>query len=149
VLQFGFSPGAPGKTNPHYPKNHIKNSICYTGTHDNNTIVGWFKSEIDDKQKTLLFKCLSSLSLRGAKLRSNLNAKSKAADIHWEMIHLALASKADLVIIPVQDVLGLGEEARMNRPAKTMGNWLWRMLPEKLTPQIAKKLSAMTNASGR
>ena len=133
VLQFGFDGNT--RENPHFPKNHIKNSICYTGTHDNNTTVAWFNKEIRDEQKALLFKCLGR--------------KPKAADIHWEMIRLALASKADLVIIPVQDVLGLGEEARMNRPARAMGNWLWRMLPDKLTPQIAKKLSAMTHASGR
>jgi 4-alpha-glucanotransferase len=133
VLQFGFDGNT--KENPHFPKNHIKNSICYTGTHDNNTTVAWFNKEINEKQKALLFKCLGR--------------KPKAANIHWDMIRLALTSKADLVIIPVQDVLGLGGEARMNRPARAMGNWLWRMQAGKLTPQIARKLATLTKTSGR
>jgi 4-alpha-glucanotransferase len=128
VLQFGF--GGKTETNPHFPKNHIKNSICYTGTHDNNTIVAWFKNDLDDKQKTRLFDFLD--------YKPDLN------EINWELIRLAMNSKADLVIIPVQDVLGLGEEARMNRPARALGNWVWRMPAGKLTAKIAKKLARMT-----
>lgn len=125
VLQFGF--GGNIKTNPHYPKNHIKNSICYTGTHDNNTIVGWFKNDLDEKTKRRLIECLGH--------------KPKDNEIHREMISLAMSSKADLVIIPVQDVLGLGGEARMNHPAKAMGNWQWRIREGRLTNQVAGKVA--------
>jgi 4-alpha-glucanotransferase len=132
VLQFGFN-GKPN--NLHFPKNHIKNSICYTGTHDNNTIVAWFTKEIDDKQKSLLYNCLGH--------------KPKIGQIHWEMIRLAMSSIADLAIVPVQDILGLGRKTRMNRPARAMGNWVWRLSSGKLTLQIAKKLASLTKTSGR
>jgi 4-alpha-glucanotransferase len=128
VLQFGF--GSNIKTNLHYPKNHIKNSICYTGTHDNNTTAGWYNDEIDEKTKTRLIECLGHKPNRG--------------EIHSEMIRLAMSSKADLVIIPVQDVLGLGGQARMNRPAKAMGNWQWRMREGRLTNQVAVTLAKVT-----
>jgi 4-alpha-glucanotransferase len=106
VLQFGF--GGNPKTNSHYPANHIENSICYTGTHDNNTIVGW-RNEIDAKQKARLIECLGH--------------RPALKDFNWEMIQLAFESVANLAIIPVQDILGLGTEGRMNHPAKTKGNW--------------------------
>jgi len=132
VLQFGF--GGNPKTNSHYPANHIENSICYTGTHDNNTIVGWL-NEIDAKQKTRLFECLGH--------------KPKASELHWDMIRLAMSSIANLAIVPVQDVLGLGTQARINHPAKLKGNWRWRMRPGALTTQIADKLADITESCGR
>jgi 4-alpha-glucanotransferase len=151
VIQFGFGSRHAGTaTNPHLPHNHVRNSICYTGTHDNNTAVGWFK-EANAEQKKRLFDYLSSLSLRGAQRRSNLDFghKPKAKDINWDFIRLAMNSPADLAIIPVQDILGLGSEARMNHPAASKGNWQWRLKPGLLTPQIAKKLATLTETFGR
>ncbi|MGD0078906.1 MAG: 4-alpha-glucanotransferase [Sedimentisphaerales bacterium] len=133
VLQFGF--GGNIKTNPHFPKNHIKNSICYTGTHDNNTIVGWFKNELSEQQKKRIFECLGH--------------KPKVGEIHWEMIRLAFVSKADLVIIPVQDILGLGPDTRMNRPARALGNWQWRLRPGQITHQVLVKLAQLTRSYRR
>jgi len=78
-----------------------------------------------------------------------LGREVPAEDIHREMIRLAMMSVADMVIIPMQDVLGLGEEARMNRPATTEGNWQWRLLPEESTPFITDMLGGMTELYGR
>jgi 4-alpha-glucanotransferase len=128
VLQFGFD-GNLAK-NPHWPGNHRRNTIVYTGTHDNNTAAGWFAKETNAEQKKNLFACL------GRKVSTN--------QINWELIKLAFASVANLAIIPVQDVLGLGESARMNRPGKIKGNWQWRLNPGQITQQISKKLAELT-----
>ncbi|MGD0597030.1 MAG: 4-alpha-glucanotransferase [Sedimentisphaerales bacterium] len=133
VLQFGFD-GNLAK-NPHWPGNHSKNTIVYTGTHDNNTAVGWFAKEANTEQKKILFACL------GRKVSAN--------KINWELIKLAFASIANLAIIPVQDVLGLGESARMNRPGTIKGNWQWRLRPGELTPQISKKIANLSATSHR
>jgi 4-alpha-glucanotransferase len=133
VLQFGFD-GNLAK-NPHFPANHIKNSIVYTGTHDNNTAAGWFAKEAIASQKKILFGCLGR--------------KVSVYQIHWELIKLAFASVANLAIIPVQDVLGLGESARMNRPGKIKDNWQWRLNQGQITPQISKQLAEFTEISGR
>ena len=144
VLQFAFDPprrrrrveaGGDPDENTHYPRNHTRNSVVYTGTHDNNTAVGWFKKEATKEQKARLFDCLGR--------------KVSAHQIHWELINLALASVANLAVIPVQDILGLDGRARMNRPSTIRGNWRWRLASEQLTPQIAKKLATLTENSGR
>lgn len=111
VLQFGFD-GDP-KSNPHSPHNHIENSLVYTGTHDNNTTRGWFQNEATREQKKRLF--------------DYLGRRVSVKDVHWGMIRLAMSSVSKVSIIPMQDVLGLPAEARMNNPAKTKDNWLWRM----------------------
>ncbi len=111
VLQFGFS-GDP-KRNPHHPCNIAKNCLVYTGTHDNNTTRGWFQNDATARQKK--------------RLSDYCGRRVSARDVHWEMIRLAMASPAKIAIIPMQDVLGLGAEARMNHPAKSKGNWLWRI----------------------
>jgi len=143
VLQFGFD-GNLAK-NPHFPANHIKNSIVYTGTHDNNTAAGWFAKDVTAAQKKILFACLGR--------------KVSAHQINWELIKLAFASVSNLAIIPVQDILGLGESARMNRPATIKGNWQWRLNPGQLTPhtersdgpasEISKRIAKLTQITGR
>jgi 4-alpha-glucanotransferase len=133
VLQFGFD-GNLAK-NPHFPANHKKNSIVYTGTHDNNTAAGWFAKDANAQQKKILFACLGR--------------KVSARQINWELIKLAFASVANLAIIPVQDCLGLGESARMNRPGRIKGNWQWRLCPGELTPQISKKIAKLSAISHR
>jgi 4-alpha-glucanotransferase len=137
VIQFAF-PGRPGgagiTTNPHLPHNHVRNSVCYTGTHDNNTAVGWFKDASREQIN---------------QIGDYLGHKPKANDINWDFIRLAMSSPADLSIIPVQDILGLGEEARMNRPAESKGNWQWRLKSAQLTSIVANKLASFTQTFGR
>ena len=119
VLQFGFAcpersrRDGGSKSNPHYPANISENCLVYTGTHDNNTTRGWFRNDATDEQKR--------------RLSDYCGRRISAENVHWEMIRLAMASAAKIAIIPMQDVLGLGAEARMNHPARAKGNWLWRL----------------------
>jgi len=133
VLQFGFDGDI--SSNPHCPHNHIENCLVYTGTHDNNTTRGWFTKEVNPQKRQ--------------RISDYLGRKISAANIHREMIRLALASVAKIAIVPMQDILGLGAEARMNYPRKTKGNWLWRMRPEQLGGIDAVKLRKMTELYGR
>jgi 4-alpha-glucanotransferase len=116
LLLFAFGEGLP--ENPYAPHNHIKNCVVYTGTHDNNTARGWFEREARPEEKAHLFKYL------GRELR--------AEDVSLELIRMAMMSVADTAIVPMQDILGLGEDARMNRPGSTKGNYEWRLLSEQL-----------------
>ena len=133
VLLFAFSE-CPA-TSPYLPHNYIKHCLVYTGTHDNNTIRGWFKSEATQKEKERLFQCLGK--------------RVPARNLHWELIRLCMMSVADTVIIPMQDILGLGESARMNRPATTEGNWQWRLAHQQISPPLVEKLRAITETCGR
>lgn len=133
VLQFAFGSDLP--TNPYAPHNYIKNCVVYAGTHDNNTTRGWFEREISGEDKERLFRYLGH--------------EVSPQDISWEFIRLAMMSVANLVITPMQDILGLGEEARMNRPSTSEGNWQWRLLPSQLTPAIVQKSRKMTEIYGR
>ncbi len=117
---------------PHHVERH---SVAYTGTHDFNTVRGWFENEATPKNKEDLFRYLGR--------------PVSAQEVHWEFIRLAMMSAADTVIIPLQDVLGLDGRARMNRPATLSGNWEWRYSAEGLTPSIAGKLRDMTELYGR
>ena len=133
VLLFAF--GDDLATNPYVPHNHVKNCVLYTGTHDNNTIRGWFENEIAPEVKNKLFKYLGH--------------EVSAQDVHWELIRLAMMSVANMVIFPMQDILGLGEEHRMNRPSTARGNWEWQLLPEQITLSLAQRLLEMTEIYGR
>lgn len=124
VLQFAFDSG-PG--NPYLPENCTKNSVVYTGTHDNNTTLGWWR-ELTDKQKN--------------RVREYLNRRNP--EIPWEIIRLAMDNNADLCIIPCQDLLGLGEEARFNTPGHATGNWDWQMSLGALTDELADHLRFLT-----
>lgn len=143
ILQFAFSDNSP--MNPYKPTQYIQNCVAYTGTHDNNTLMGWLYGTSDHSTRKLeeiqreREHALQYLGYRG---------KGKK-DIHWEFIRLLMMSVANLVITPMQDLLGLGEEARMNRPATAHGNWEWRLHPGKLTPSLVKRLSEMTVLYGR
>jgi 4-alpha-glucanotransferase len=125
VLQFGFG---GGRANPHRPHNHRELGVVYTGTHDTDTAAGWW----------------SSLS-PGDRAKTGLNP----AEPHWGLVELALSSRARLAVVPAQDVLGLGSEARMNRPGQVGGNWSWRLEPGQLTEQLAARLRGFTELSGR
>ncbi|KAH9625375.1 hypothetical protein KSS87_011446 [Heliosperma pusillum] len=108
VLQFGFGSDAD---NPHLPHNHEKNQVVYTGTHDNDTVQGWW-DDLKQEEKSHVLRYLS------------LN---DGTDISWDLIKSAISSVAKTVIIPMQDVLRLGSSARMNIPATQFGNWSWRI----------------------
>ena len=125
VLQFGFG---GGPRNPHRPENHVELLVVYTGTHDTETAVGWW----------------NSLSPK-ARAATGLDP----AEPHWSLIELAQASPAVLSIVPAQDVLGLGSEARMNRPGLSEGNWRWRLEQGQLTPALAARLREATARGGR
>lgn len=130
VLQFAFG-SDPG--NPFLPFNYPRNAVVYTGTHDNDTTVGWFNSASDyEKQNLLLY--LGCVSPEG---------------IHWDLIRLALSSIANQAIIPLQDVLGLGNEARMNFPSTAEGNWGWRYQAEALRDELGDRLKVLTKLNGR
>ncbi|MDH4257260.1 MAG: 4-alpha-glucanotransferase, partial [Candidatus Aminicenantes bacterium] len=133
VLLFAF--GEDDSMHPYLPHTYEENCVVYTGTHDNNTVRGWFKREAKPVEKKRIFRYIGR--------------KVKKREIHWEFIRLAMQSVAKTAIIPMQDVLGLGEEARMNLPATGKGNWEWRLLPEQITSQLAKKISDMTETYGR
>jgi 4-alpha-glucanotransferase len=133
VLQFGFDGNSID--NPHYPHNHVENCLVYTGTHDNNTTRGWFETEAPKEQKK--------------RLSDYLGHKVTAKTVARDMIRMAMASVAKTTIIPMQDLLGLGAEARMNSPAKSKGNWLWRMRKGQATTALAKVLKKMVETYGR
>jgi 4-alpha-glucanotransferase len=133
VLLFAF--GDDVATNPYVPHNVMRNSVIYTGTHDNNTARGWFEKEAGPEVKNRLF--------------AYLGREISVDEVHWELTRLAMMSVANLAIIPMQDILGLGEEARMNRPAGSRDNWEWRFLPEELTAETAENLREMTTTYGR
>ena len=133
VLQFAFGDDFPhGSFLPH---NHIRNCIVYTGTHDNNTLVGWLRREAGTSEKERLFAYLGRVVEVGT-----------AAEV---LIRLAMASVADTVIIPMQDLLGLDETARTNHPSQKTGNWQWRMSSAQLLNAPAERLAELTRTYGR
>jgi 4-alpha-glucanotransferase len=140
ILQFAW--GGDTK-NIDLPHNYIKNCCVYTGTHDNDTTVGWFNSEAgkgsgrDAKQieKEKKF-CLEYLNVSGK-------------EIHWDFIRAVMASVADTAIVPMQDVLGMGGDARMNLPASTEGNWQWRCKTGDFSDKNAAKLRTLATLYGR
>jgi len=141
VLQFAF--GSDPKANEYKPHNYPRNCVVYTGTHDNNTTVGWFggssmegANQSKEEKKSERQSALKYLGTDGH-------------EINWDFIRLALMSIADTAIIPMQDVLGLGNEARMNLPGTTEGNWCWRFAPDMLTEEIKGRLKELTALCGR
>ncbi len=126
VLQFAF--GEPDSD--HLPHNFERRSVVYTGTHDNDTTAGWYAGLDDD-------------------VRRRVRRYAGPGDIHRAFIRLAYASVAELAIVPAQDVLGLGTEARMNTPAVAEGNWAWRLEPGALDTAAARRLRSLAEVTGR
>ncbi len=124
ILQFAFEDINDNDMMPHH---HIPNCICYTGTHDNDTTVGWYKTAPKASQK---------------KVRNYMN--TGAATVSWAFIRTALGSVAKYVVIPLQDVMSLGSEARMNTPGKAAGNWSWRFEAKALDAHWAEYLKKLT-----
>lgn len=123
VLQFAFNGDS---ANPFLPHNFSPHCIVYTGTHDNDTTLSWYKSagqEIQDQVCSYLAQ--------------------DGHDIAWDLIRLAYASVADIAMIPMQDIMGLGSKARMNFPSKTHGNWQWRYTQDMLTEEISCRLQEL------
>jgi 4-alpha-glucanotransferase len=140
ILQFAFGGDAKNHDLPH---NYVANSVAYTGTHDNDTTVSWWSSTAG-KGSTRDEKAISRE--REYALRY-LN--SDGGEIHWDMMRAVWASVANTAIAPVQDLLGLGSEARMNLPASESGNWAWRLEKDALTPEVVGRLRGMTETFGR
>lgn len=131
VLQFAFDGDAHS---PYLPHNYSDpRCVVYTGTHDNDTTLGWFYSATPE--------------CRAAVLR--YLGPTEEPEIHWNLIRLALSSVALWAIIPLQDMLGLGSEGRMNTPGQGYGNWRWRYTPEALSPDIGTRLAELTRTYGR
>jgi 4-alpha-glucanotransferase len=130
VLQFGF--GNPG-AHAYLPHRLTPDRVVYTGTHDNDTTVGWWNSSATDYEKR------SALAYLGC----------SEDGINWAMIRAAQGSPAGLSVVPLQDVLGLGSEARLNTPSMPAGNYLWRYQPGALRPELAQKLAALAEVTDR
>ena len=135
ILQFAFGtdPQAPDFRPHNYPRNHV----AYTGTHDNDTTVGWWTGEVGHSTR-------SNAEIETEREYARRYLALDGREVHWEFIRAVLASVADTAIVPAQDVLGLGSESRMNRPGTVVGNWRWRLLPGQLTPDTAQRLAVMT-----
>jgi len=140
ILQFAF--GSDDAADDFKPHNYPRNRVVYTGSHDNDTTVGWWTAGVGDTtrkheeveaERTF---CKKYLGIEGH-------------EIHWDFIRVVLSSVADTAIIPLQDVLGLGSEARMNLPGRPDGNWRWRFETAALTDGVRERLREMTEMYGR
>lgn len=125
VLQFAFN---AGENSDYLPHNYGKNCICYTGTHDNDTLAGWF----------------DTLSKADREYVMEYTRSQTEDECLWNLIALAWASTAEIAITQMQDFLGLGSEARMNTPSTPSGNWVWRMEKGALTSELAERIAALT-----
>jgi 4-alpha-glucanotransferase len=132
VLLFGLD-GARG--NPHTPSNYVENAVVYTGTHDTNTVRGWFTGEASAKEKANLFRLIGR--------------EVPEKTVSFQAVKLAEASVADLCLVPLQDVLGLGAEARMNCPSQSFGNWEWRVTEAQLKSEWLRQFGEVTVESSR
>ena len=133
VLLFAFSDNLDD--HPYLPHNFNGRCAVYTGTHDNNTILGWYKNETTDKER--------------GNLHQYLQRDVSEGTICDDLIRLALESEAEYAIIPMQDILKLDGKCRMNKPATMKGNWRWRVSPDMFNSELILKLSDMTEAAGR
>ena len=132
VLEFAFD---SREKSDYLPHNYDRNCVVYTGTHDNDTVKGWYQSIVPEDK-------ILSVEYMG-------NDKTALEDIHWDFIRLALSSVACLAIIPIQDYLGLGTEARMNQPSTLGDNWKWRLLNGEITEELLRKMARLTELYGR
>jgi 4-alpha-glucanotransferase len=129
ILHFAFD----GEVDhPYLPHNYVRNTVAYTGTHDNDTTRGWYTSASEAQRD-----CVRRYVARDGH------------DVAWDLIRLVHASVADYAIVPLQDVLDLGSEARMNTPGLPSGNWTWRFTEAMLTPAVLDRLGALTHSYGR
>lgn len=132
VLEFAFD---SREESNYLPYTYTQNCVAYTGTHDNQTVVGWFRSLPEEDYR---------MAVRYLDLK-----REDENEINWKMIRTVLASVADTAIIPIQDYLGLDDAARINTPSKLGGNWIWRMKKNALTEEMEKKIRELTELYGR
>jgi 4-alpha-glucanotransferase len=130
VLQFAF---APAPRSQFVPYRHRRNQVVYTGTHDNNTTVGWFLGDASPAENDFVCRYLGT----------------DGREIHWDLIRLALASVADLAVVPHQDIAGLGADCRMNTPSKADGNWRFRLTDWMLGDALRDRFAALSWLYGR
>jgi 4-alpha-glucanotransferase len=133
VLQFAFDPEDPD--GPHWPKNHHEHQVLYTGTHDNDTLRGWWES-IPQAHRDNADEAIDA-------------AGAREDEPWWSLVHLAQTSPAALCMVQVQDLLGLGAEARMNVPGESGSSWRFALEPGQLTAEHAERLRVMTREAGR
>jgi 4-alpha-glucanotransferase len=129
ILQFAFGGATEDRFLPH---NYERNAVVYTGTHDNDTTLGWYRTR-PPHERAFLHRYVPHLG----------------PDVSWDLMRLAWGSVADLALAPLQDVLGLGSEARMNLPGSPDGNWRWRFTTDRLTPAVLDRLADMTDVYSR
>jgi 4-alpha-glucanotransferase len=135
VLQFDV-------TDPGFELSHVgRNSVCYTGTHDNDTTMGWFHGAPDDVRLPEEIQAVQHAALRVT--------NGTPATIHTDMIRTAFATQAGMAIAPMQDYLGLGSESRLNTPGTPSNNWRWRVLDTQLTSAVCDNVAMMVEAAGR
>lgn len=141
VLQFAF--GDDVKASDYRPHHYVPHCVVYTGTHDNDTTVGWFHSRAGEGTTR------SAEQISREQEHTLRYVGTSGREIHWDLIRLAIASVADTAIFPMQDVLGLGSEARMNMPSTTSGNWRWRLLPGQFTSEHEQRLKHLARTFDR
>ena len=141
ILQFAF--GTDPQAPDFKPHNFPRNRVVYTGTHDNDTTVGWWSGDVGHSTR-------SAVDITNERDYARRYLSMDGHAVHWDFIRAVLASVADTAIVPTQDLLGLGSEARMNRPGTIGGNnWRWRLLPGQLTPEIAGRLGVLAQTYDR
>ncbi|MDD2316075.1 MAG: 4-alpha-glucanotransferase [Desulfobacterales bacterium] len=133
VALFAFGQDFP--QSPYLPHNMERHCVFLTGSHDTNTVKGWFQSEATVEEKQRLYRYLGY--------------DVPVDQVHWVMIRLVMQSTARIALIPLQDIFGLGKTARMNRPGKALGNWRWRFSSRRLTGAMADQLAELTETFGR
>lgn len=132
VLEFAFD---PREETDYLPHSYDRNCVVYTGTHDNETLVQWYKG-LDEESKAF-----------AAEYMNNANTPDK--EKYWDFVRLAMMSSADTCITPLQDYLGLDAEARINKPSTLGGNWEWRMSADMLSEEALRKIYRITRISSR
>jgi 4-alpha-glucanotransferase len=140
ILQFGFSSDTKNLDLPH---NYRRNVVVYTGTHDNDTTVGWFHSVAGEGSTR------SALQVERERKFCLRYLNTGGEEIQWDFIRAVQASVANTAIVPMQDLLELGTEARMNLPNSTSGNWSWRFEAEALSDKLAARLKDLSCLYGR
>ena len=135
VLQFAFDEGDLGASNDYLPHNYAMNCVAYTGTHDNETIQGWFDG-LDEKGKKRVRDYLC-------------DQHTPDAQMYKKLVATVMVSSANLCMIPIQDYLGLDNESRMNKPSTVGMNWRWRLKDGQITPMLEREMLKTTMRYGR
>ena len=135
VLEFAFDSRDSGCAGDYLPHNYPENSVAYTGTHDNETITGWYDS-ITEEERTLVREYLCDM-------------RTARKNLYLPLISLIMRSSARICIIPMQDYLGLDNRCRMNTPSTVGKNWKWRLLPGQMSDEVVELIGVVTKRYGR